>query len=78
MELIILHLLTHEVPILAVGVLSLIFGKRAVLAYVRKHDPVVQELRDAANDAAFILDGDVCARLYKAIAAIEKGCPHDH
>ena len=81
-ELVILHLLTHEIPILLVGVTSLIFGKRAVLKYVRKHDPAVQELRSAAFDAAENLAHtpywETNVRLNAAIDAIEckKECGH--
>lgn len=49
MELIAIHLLTHEVPVLIIAGLSLIYGKRAVFRYVRKHDPLVLELIQAVE-----------------------------
>jgi hypothetical protein len=35
--------------VLIIGLLSWILGKRAVFHYVRKHDPAVQELLQAAR-----------------------------
>ena len=49
MSWIIIHLLTHEIPLLILVLLSFIFGKKAVFKYVRKHDPAVRELLEAAN-----------------------------
>lgn len=80
MELLVVHLLTHEIPILLVGLMSLIFGKRAVLKYVRSRDPAVQELRAAALDAHGWIDypSETRVRLMDAINAIDckKECGH--
>ena len=76
MELILIHLLTHEIPMLCLGVVSMIFGKRAVLSYVRKHDPKVQELRKAAEETLPLMGSDAfydeeIVRLRVAINAIK-------
>lgn len=79
MELILIHLLTHELPLAVVAGVSYFFGKKVVFKYVRKHDPVVQELREAASGVMITLESNKFGfltnveRLERAIEHCEAG-----
>lgn len=78
-EILVVHVLTHELPILVIAGVSFFFGRKAVFRYVRKRDPYVQELRSAAANAILHVDRpEIAHRLEEAVDAIEEHEECDH